>query len=75
MTTEIASAAEGCRRPGVVERAFQLAQSGLHQDVVSIGRALDLEGYELVSAHLMAPTLRRELLALCRTAHTTPSQD
>lgn len=50
---------------GTVERAFQLARSGDCASLEDIRVLLAKEGYELVSAHLAGPTLRRALLQLC----------
>ncbi len=48
-----------------VERAFELAQGRCHT-VKDIKRALKLEHYTNVDAHLNSPTLRKQLTALMK---------
>jgi hypothetical protein len=53
-----------------VERAFELARSGSCGTVDDIRRALTAEHYPSIQAHLAGPSIRRELLALCKVAKT-----
>jgi len=53
----------------MIERAFQLADSGLVANLDQLARALKREGHELIDAHLRSsPTLNRELRARCCSA-------
>lgn len=49
---------------GVIERAFELAESGSCQDMEELGSRLRAEGYDQVSSHLHAMSLRRQLRGL-----------
>lgn len=53
----------------IIERAFELAQSGRCQNVGEVGAKLKQEGYESVEAHLAGPSLRRELRGMCLKAN------
>ena len=55
------------QRPPLIERAFDLARSGLYKDVPDIARQLNAEGYEGVTNRLAGPSLRKQLRELCRT--------
>ena len=52
------------RAPGVIERAFQLAQT--KADVEQIRRQLRKEGYGNVDAHLAGPKIRSDLIKIIR---------
>lgn len=54
------------QRPPLIERAFDLARSGLYKDVPDIARQLNAEGYEGVTNRLAGPSLRKQLRELCR---------
>lgn len=55
-------------RQGVttVERAYQLARSGESETIEALADRLAIEGHDDVEEHLSAPSLRKELLGLCR---------
>jgi len=55
-------------RPHVIERAYQIARTGVCLTIAEIERHLKSEGYDGVDTHLADKELRRELLLLCRTA-------
>lgn len=50
--------------PGVIERAFQLAQTSA--DVEQIRRQLRKENYASVDAHLAGPKIRSDLIKIIR---------
>ena len=51
----------------IIERAFELADSGQLQTMEQLSRQLVREGYEAVHLHLSGrSTLRKQLLAKCR---------
>ena len=52
----------------VIERAFALARSGRCLTLSDIRLALKRERFEQVEAHLAAPSLARQLRALCAEA-------
>lgn len=54
--------------PNMLERAFVLARSGEYATVADIRRRLRAERFEQVDAHLAAPSLARQLRALCESA-------
>jgi hypothetical protein len=60
--------------PGVIERAFQLAQTTA--DVEQIRQQLRKEGYANVDAHLAGPKIRSDLIKVIRrpvgSAESTP---
>ena len=58
------------RRLGTVERAYELARSGWFTRVDDIRQRLTREGHDAVQQHLSGPTIRRELLQLCRAARS-----
>jgi hypothetical protein len=51
-----------------IERAFELAKSGLCRSVSEIIRRLPVQDRALVEAHLAQPAARRELILMCSTA-------
>jgi dienelactone hydrolase len=58
------------QRPPLIERAFDLARSGLYNDVSDVARQLKAEGYEAVTVRLAGPSLRKQLRELCRAPRT-----
>lgn len=54
------------RPPGIIERAFQLAQ--VSATVEEIRTRLQKEGYSNVDAHLMGRKIRSDLVKLIRQA-------
>ncbi|HUO11522.1 MAG TPA: hypothetical protein VMU37_02085 [Caulobacteraceae bacterium] len=54
------------RRPTCIERAFELANSGVCSGVQDIRKQLRAEGYP--EAQLYGPALARQLRGLCLTA-------
>jgi hypothetical protein len=52
----------------ILERAFELAQSGDCTTIDDIRRRLKTESYAQVDAHLAGATVRRQLLDLCKAA-------
>ncbi|GAA0731547.1 hypothetical protein [Sphingomonas japonica] len=57
-------------RPGTVERAYELARTGDYTTIEQIRAVLIREQHVSVQQHLSGPTLRRELLKLCRAVKT-----
>lgn len=51
---------------GLVERAFQIARTGLCSSCDEISERLRREGYIEVEEHFFSPKLRRQLTAICR---------
>jgi hypothetical protein len=51
-----------------IERAFELAKSGLCRSVSEIIRRLPVEDCALVEAYLAQPSARRELILMCSAA-------
>ena len=51
-----------------VERAFDLARSGLCRSVSEVIRRLPAEDRAVVEAHLAQPAARRELILICSEA-------
>jgi hypothetical protein len=51
-----------------IDRAFDLARSGLCRSVAEIIRRLPPEDRETVEAHLIKPNNRRELILVCSNA-------
>jgi hypothetical protein len=51
-----------------IDRAFDLARSGLYRSVSEIIRRLPLEDRAIVEAHLAKPAARRELILICSNA-------
>jgi hypothetical protein len=56
----------------VIERAIEMAKSGVYGRIEQIERQLIIEGYSSVPAHLDAPTLRRQLRQLSSDARGEP---
>jgi hypothetical protein len=54
------------RVPGIIERAFQLAQNSAN--VEEIRTRLRKEGYQSVDAHLMGRKIRSDLVKVIRSA-------
>ena len=52
-----------------LERAFELARSGVCANNTDIRRRLKKEGYALVGEHLSAPSVKRQLRDLRNEAH------
>ena len=52
----------------VIERAFELAKSGLCRSVSEIIRRLPVQDRAVVEAHLARPAARRELILICSDA-------
>ena len=48
-------------KPGIIERAYQIADSGEVSDILHIKTRLNLEGYFEIDAHLDGSTIRRDL--------------
>lgn len=59
----------------MLERAFALARSGEFASVNDIRVRLRTEKFEQVDAHLAAPSLARQLRALCAEARRTHGTD
>lgn len=53
-------------RPSVLERAFEMAQSGHCQTMGEIERKLISEHFMDVRRHLRGPGLRSQIVRLCR---------
>ena len=52
--------------PGVIERAYQLAQSGECRNLEEIKRRLGQEGYDSVSFHLAGKLTKDQLKGLMK---------
>ena len=54
----------------VVERAFDIAQSGTCKRILELRKALKSEGFSdnLIEMHFTSPKLRKQLKALCQEA-------
>jgi len=59
---------------GIVERAYQLAQSGTYTSMAELKRRLSLEGYTHVDAHLHGVALRNALIETMRR-FATPREE
>ena len=60
---------DGCMpEQNIIARAMELARSGGFKNVSEIERQLTREGFSSVSMHLYGQTLRRQLMALMRSA-------
>ncbi len=55
-------------RPTVIERAYELADSGTCRSVSEIVKKLDAEGYPGASGQLYGPVLKGELRRRCQAA-------
>jgi len=51
-----------------IDRAFELAKSGLYRSVSEVIRHLAPEDRPAVEAHLAQPAARRELILICSNA-------
>jgi hypothetical protein len=60
-------------RPGVIERAFELARSGDCASIEEIRSQLKRESHASVDSHLGSPMLGRQLRKLC-TEHRVNAQ-
>ena len=60
----------GMTDPTTLERAFALARSGDYASVNDIRLQLKRERFDHVDAHLVGPSLTRQLRALCDEART-----
>ena len=58
------------QRPTLLERAFELARSGEHVELLALIKRLKSEGYMGVDAALSGPSLRKQLRDLCRHAES-----
>ena len=58
----------GMNRISVVERAFELAQSGQCHGVDDIRRRLKEEQFSAIDEHLAGPSLKRQLADICTKA-------
>lgn len=52
-------------RPSTLERAFALARSGTCASVQEIRQQLRVERFDQVDAHLVGPSIARQLRQLC----------
>jgi hypothetical protein len=55
-------------KDSAIERAFDLARSGLFRSVSEIIRRLPKDDRAIVEAHLAQPAARRELILICSDA-------
>jgi len=55
-------------KPGIIERAYQIAASGDVVDILHIKMQLNLEGYFEIDAHLDGSRLRGDLKRLIAAA-------
>lgn len=53
---------------GTIERAYELARSGICRSVEEINKRLSKEGFDSPQAHLAGRGIRRELTALMRAS-------
>ncbi len=51
-----------------IDRAFELARSGLYRSVSEVIRHLPAQDRPTVEAHLAQPAARRELILVCSNA-------
>jgi hypothetical protein len=58
-------------RPGVVQRAYEIAKDGHALYLAEIESQLDREGYMDAAAQMRAPALKVDLRKLCNTARKT----
>jgi hypothetical protein len=56
-----------------LERAYELARSGIYADMQSIIRRLKAEGFDQVEAHLAGRGIRAELRNLLLAARADPA--
>ena len=50
----------------IIERAFEIARSGISPNLEDIRRRLKSEGYDGVDAHLGGSSIKRELIRLIK---------
>lgn len=62
-------------RRTTVERAYDLARSGVHPDLYALERALKAEGRSDVRAQISGRQIRKDLMALCRTAYQSSAPE
>lgn len=55
-------------KSAAVDRAFELAKSGLYRSVSEVIRHLKPDDRPAVEAHLAQPEARRELIVMCSNA-------
>jgi hypothetical protein len=57
------------KSPPMIERAFEVAQSGTVANLDQLERALKKEGYNGLGTHVRSsPTLNRQLRTMCKDA-------
>jgi hypothetical protein len=62
-------------RPTALERAFELARSGLFRTASEVARAVQKESYGLDgAAQITGTTVRRQISALCRASAAGPRE-
>ncbi len=61
-------------RPGVIERAYQLAATGDYATVSEIKRQLRAENYTSVDGYLQGAAIHRALRTLCLAGRTQADQ-
>jgi hypothetical protein len=61
-------------RPSIIERAFQLANSGGCADVQAIRDQLSREDYPTVDGYIRGTSLLRQLQYLLTSARTPPNK-
>lgn len=61
-------------RPGAVQRAFQLAESGNCSGIEDIHRRLEIEQYADVFEHLSGPLIRQQLRQRMREVYRIVEQ-
>ena len=59
------------RRPGIIERAFELARSGDYPTVSELKRRIRSEGYVAVDSHLHGASISAALRKICVAARRT----
>jgi hypothetical protein len=55
-------------RPGIIERAYELARSGRYPTVSMVKKQIRAEGYPSVESYLQGATIHAALRDLCRAA-------
>lgn len=71
--TAITRVAAGRNDQSVIERAFELAQSGTCRNVHEIGLRLKREQFASVEAHLAGASIRRQLREYCGRNAAAPA--
>lgn len=51
----------------ILERAFELARTGVYPRVKELEKALSREGYAKGDPHIHSPSVRKQLRGLCRS--------